>query len=99
MSPEKSEARAIARLYGRDPSEIVGWLYVWNTGELTIRWIDRRRAVRKIDPPIAADRFTTGPAINVEILTRIGAMPVQPSRSRKTAWPAQTGGLPDRKGR
>jgi hypothetical protein len=38
MEEELSEARAIAQMIGVDGHRVVGWVYRWNTGALTIRW-------------------------------------------------------------
>lgn len=48
----RTEATFMARLYGLDPDELVGLLYLWNNGELSILWAGRKTAVGYIDPPI-----------------------------------------------
>lgn len=39
----REQAHAIQRVLDRETREIVGWLYEWNTGQLTIMWKDGRR--------------------------------------------------------
>lgn len=36
--PVRLYAHAIERILDRETGEIVGWLYLWNTGELVPRW-------------------------------------------------------------
>ena len=38
----KLEARAIKRILDRQSGNVVGWLYVWNTGEREPLWKDER---------------------------------------------------------
>ena len=57
MSEKRTDAVAIARLYGRNKMQVIGWVYLWNNGELSIRWIGRKRSVYFIDPPIDQSRI------------------------------------------
>lgn len=45
--PVRLYAHAIKRILDRETGEIVGWLYLWNTGELVPRW--------KGNPPAEVD--------------------------------------------
>ena len=45
--PVRLYAHAIERILDRETGEIVGWLYLWNTGELVPRW--------KGNPPAEVD--------------------------------------------
>ena len=38
MTEDKVEAVAIAKMIAADQNRIVGWVYLWNTGTLAIRW-------------------------------------------------------------
>lgn len=73
MTAHRTEGTAIARLYGRDPAKIIAWVYLWNTEELTILWLGRKRMVRFIDPPIDTDRFCPSLQANREVFARIAA--------------------------
>lgn len=74
MTAHRTEGTAIARLYGRDPTKIIAWVYLWNTDELTILWLGRKRVVRFIDPPIDEDRFCPNLQANREVLARISTV-------------------------
>ena len=52
MKAVKAEAAPIARLIGADPDRTLAWVYVWNTSELSILWLDRRVPPKFIDPPL-----------------------------------------------
>ncbi len=52
MKAAKSEAAPIARLIGTDPDRTLAWVYVWNTSELSILWLDRLIPPKFIDPPL-----------------------------------------------
>ncbi|EAQ02697.1 hypothetical protein OB2597_18312 [Pseudooceanicola batsensis HTCC2597] len=52
MKVAKSEAAPLARLIGTDPDHTLAWVYVWNTSELSILWLDRRVPPKFIDPPL-----------------------------------------------
>ena len=47
----------IARLIGPDGKHNVGWVYAWETWELSILWINERDAVAFIDPPLCPERL------------------------------------------
>ena len=55
MTESKKEAAPVARLLGIDSERTVGWVYLWNTSELSILWIEKRDTARLIDPPICAE--------------------------------------------
>ncbi|SEJ82390.1 hypothetical protein MAA5396_03365 [Marinovum algicola] len=52
MKAVKAEAAPIARLFGFNPNRAIAWVYVWNTSELSILWLDRRVPPKFIDPPL-----------------------------------------------
>lgn len=73
MTAERTEGVAIARLYGRDPMKIIGRVYYWNTEELTILRLERKRPVRFIDPPIDRHSFCPRLEANREVFATIAA--------------------------
>lgn len=73
MTAYRTEGVAIARLYGRDPMKIIGRVYFWNTEELTILWLGRKRPVRFIDPPIDRHSFCPRLEANREVFATIAA--------------------------
>lgn len=54
MTQSKKEAAPIARLIGDDGERTVGWVYLWNTSELSILWVEGKGAAKIIDPPICS---------------------------------------------
>jgi hypothetical protein len=48
----REEASAIARLIGADRKRTVGWVYLWNTAELAVLWLDVHEAAAFIHPPL-----------------------------------------------
>jgi hypothetical protein len=60
------EASPIARLIGTDAKRTVGWVYAWETSELSILWINERDAVAFIDPPLCPERLAKAKATTPE---------------------------------
>lgn len=58
MKSMKEEAEPIARLLAHGQTRTVGWVYLWNTSELSILWLDRRVPATHVDPPVPADVLT-----------------------------------------
>ncbi len=58
VSLEKKEATCIARLLAENGTRIVGWVYLWNTSELSLFWKDRKVETGFIDPPIHPETLT-----------------------------------------
>lgn len=52
MRKSKEEAVPIARLLGDDRERTVGWVYVWNSAELSVLWLDEHAAAGFIEPPL-----------------------------------------------
>ena len=48
----KEEAEPIARLFGNDRERTVGWVYLWNSSELSVLWLDGQIPARSIEPPL-----------------------------------------------
>ncbi len=42
--PARLHAHAVNRILDRETGELVGWLYMWNTGELVPRWKDKAKS-------------------------------------------------------
>lgn len=66
MTYFNEEASPIARLIGTDAKRTVGWVYVWETSELSILWINERDAVAFIDPPLCPERLAKAKATTPE---------------------------------
>lgn len=49
------EASPIARLIGPDGKRTVGWVYAWQTSELSILWIEDRESAKFIDPVLCPE--------------------------------------------
>lgn len=58
MTQLKQEAAPVARLLGIDGERTVGWVYLWNTAELSILWIEKRDATKLIEPSICAETLS-----------------------------------------
>lgn len=73
MHTLRIEATAVARLYGEDPTEVAGWLYVWNTQELGIRCSDKTMVFRFVDPPVDLDRYSRRFRANKTVRARLAS--------------------------
>lgn len=69
MTQVKEEAAAIARLLGDDRKRPIGWVYLWNTSELSILWIDRCRPAKFIEPPLNQDTLAKAKAVTPDAVT------------------------------
>lgn len=79
LRKRRIEATAIARLYGNDPTKVVGWLYVWNTNELGIKWKSCVRTLHFIDPPVELDQYPRKLNTNARVLMRVAQVQPIPS--------------------
>ena len=69
------EASPIARLIGPDGKRTVGWVYAWETSELSILWIDERDTVAFIDPEIRVEIQAKAKATTPEdVISFLGAL-------------------------
>lgn len=68
MKSIKNEAAPIARLVGEGRERTVGWVYLWNTSELSILWIDRRQTPKHIIPPLCPETLTTAKAVATDAI-------------------------------
>lgn len=63
MTQVIEEAAAIARLLGDDRNRTVGWVYLWNTSELSILWVDGGRAAEFIEPQLDQESLAKAKAL------------------------------------
>jgi hypothetical protein len=59
----KEEASPIARVLNVE-GETIGWVYQWNTSEISVLWISQDRAAKSLEPPICPETFTTAKAVS-----------------------------------
>lgn len=69
MAVEKEEAIAIARLSDVDSKRTVGWVYQWNTSELSILWLDPKRAADHIEPPLDPNTLAKAKTVTTDAVT------------------------------
>lgn len=62
MPYSNDEATPIARLIGSDGKSIVGLVYVWETSELAVLWLDPRKTAAFLDPKIDPEMLAKGKA-------------------------------------
>lgn len=78
MRTNRIQAIAVARLYGEDPRKVVGWLYVWDTEELSIRCNDKTSdttmVFRFIDPPVDLARYSRRFRANKRVRARLASI-------------------------
>lgn len=60
------EASPVATLIELDGKRTVGWVYVWETSELSILWIDERDTAAFIDPELSLERLWKAKATTPE---------------------------------
>jgi len=63
------EAAAIARLLGDDRNQTIGWVYLWNTSELSILWIDGGCVAKFIEPPLSQETLAKAKAVTLDEVT------------------------------
>ena len=66
----KEEASPIARVLD-DMGKTIGWVYLWNTSELSILWISQNRAAKSLEPPICPETFTKAKAVTRDSVTEL----------------------------
>lgn len=68
MNEFEGEGVAIALLIGADGSSIVGWVYRWRTGRLTVLWnIKGPQAVSRTEPELSPEELR---GIRFDVLRR-----------------------------
>jgi hypothetical protein len=60
VPPSNDEATPIARLIGKDGKSVVGLVYVWETSELAILWLNPRKTAAFVDPEIDPEMLAKG---------------------------------------
>ena len=68
MPHSNDEATPIARLIGKDGKSVVGLVYVWETSELAILWLNPRKTAVFVDPEIDPEMLAKGKATTPEEL-------------------------------
>lgn len=82
MTYFNGEASPIARLIGADGKRTVGWVYAWETSELSILWIDGRGTVAFIDPEICFEMHAKAKAITPDdVIAFLGTLRKPTGRS------------------
>lgn len=75
MTQFNEEASPVARLIGPDGKRTVGWVYVWETSELSVLWIGQRDAAAFIDPELCPEMLakakTMSPADVISFLAEL----------------------------
>ena len=75
MTKDREEASAIARLIGADGECTVGWVYLWDTAELAVLWLDAHDTATFMDPPllpeILAQARSASPGALVDLLAAL----------------------------
>lgn len=71
MTIGKEEAAPIARLLSRGRRRTVGWVYLWNTSELSILWIDRGLPPEHVDPPLRPEILVRAKAVTTDDITAL----------------------------
>ena len=75
MTQVNEEASPIARLIGPDGKRTVGWVYAWETSELSILWIGELGAAAFIDPEIRFEMQERAKATTPEdVITFLGTL-------------------------
>lgn len=69
MTNGKEEAVPIAKLKGDDGEVTVGWVYLWNTSELSILWIEHKLPAKYIDPPLSRETLARAKAVTSDAIT------------------------------
>ena len=55
MRQLKEEAKPIARLLGKDKKRTVGWVYLWNSSDLSVLWLGEEGVAGAIEPVLLPD--------------------------------------------
>lgn len=71
MKTRKEEATPIARLLGEDGTLTIGWVYQWNTSELSILWITGDRTIAHIDPPLCPETLARAKSVTTDSVTEL----------------------------
>lgn len=69
MTNGKEEAVPIARLQADVGARTIGWVYLWNTSELSILWITPKLPAKYIDPPLSPETLARAKAVTSDAIT------------------------------
>ena len=76
MTHFNEEASPVARLIGPNGKHTVGWVYEWETSELSILWIREHDKATFINPELCPERLAkakaTTPEDVIALLNRLG---------------------------
>ena len=82
MTQVNEEASPIARLIGPDGKRTVGWVYAWETSELSILWIGEQYNAAFIDPELCAERLAKAKVTTPEdVIALLSLLPKPSSKS------------------
>ncbi|WP_133065088.1 hypothetical protein [Flavimaricola marinus] len=82
MPYSNDEATPIAQLIGSDGKSIVGLVYVWETSELAILWLNPKKTAAFVDPEIDPEMLAKGKATTpAELLVLLGGLPTLAKKS------------------
>lgn len=77
MTHPNDEASPIARLIGRDGRRTVGWVFVWETSELAILWLEPRETAEFVDPQVCSETLAKAKATTpVDLVSLLGALQI-----------------------
>lgn len=71
MKTRKEEATPIPRLMGEDKTQTIGWVYQWNTSELSILWIAGDRTIAYIEPPLCPETLAKAKSVTTDAITEL----------------------------
>ena len=75
MHYSNDEATPIARLIGQDGKSIVGLVYVWETSELAVLWLNPGKMAAFVDPEIDPEMLAKGKSTTPsELLALLGRL-------------------------
>lgn len=83
MPHKNDEASPIALLIGADGKSVVGLVYVWETSELAILWLEPTKSATFIHPPIDPDVLVGAKATTPDdVIELLGKAPKVTTRKR-----------------
>ena len=82
MPHSNDEAKPIARLIGSDGKSIVGLIYVWETSEMAVLWLNPRKMPAFVDPEIDPEMLAMGKATTpADLLALLGRLRTRAKKS------------------
>lgn len=81
MSIDLGNGIPIAQLLAQDGSQVVGLLYLWETGDIGILWTGDERAVSFVDRQLNVELLRRArSAASADIVTLLECLPVTPAK-------------------